>query len=80
MDCSLPDSSLHVTFQVRILEWVAISFARGIPDPGIECISPVSPALQAIFFFLPAEPYRNLNMMYKNLISFLTNVQKVIFY
>ena len=30
MDCSLPHSSVHGIFQVRILEWVAISFSRGI--------------------------------------------------
>ena len=30
MDCSLPGSSLHGIFQTRILEWVAISFSRGI--------------------------------------------------
>ena len=29
MDCSLPDSSICGIFQVRILEWVAISFSRG---------------------------------------------------
>ena len=28
MDCSLPDSSVHVIFQARVLEWVAISFSR----------------------------------------------------
>ena len=27
-------------FQVRILEWVAISYSGGLPDPGIECTSP----------------------------------------
>ena len=26
MDCSPPDSSVHVIFQARILEWVAISY------------------------------------------------------
>ena len=30
MDFSLPGSSVHGIFQVRILEWVAISFSRGI--------------------------------------------------
>ena len=30
MDCSLPGSSVHGIFQGRILEWVAISFSRGI--------------------------------------------------
>ena len=29
MDCSLPSSSVHGTFQERILEWVAIPFCRG---------------------------------------------------
>ena len=29
MDCSPPGSSVHGIFQVRVLEWVAISFSRG---------------------------------------------------
>ena len=29
MNCSLPGSSIHVIFQARILEWVAISFSGG---------------------------------------------------
>ena len=28
-DCSLPGSSIHGTFQARILEWVVIFFSRG---------------------------------------------------
>ena len=48
IDCSPPDSSVHGIFQARILECLAISFSRGLPDPGIE---PRSPALQAGFFF-----------------------------
>ena len=44
MDCSLPGSSLHGILQARVLEWVAISFSRDLPDPGIE---PGSPAFQA---------------------------------
>ena len=28
-DCGLPGSSIHGTFQARVLEWVAISFSRG---------------------------------------------------
>ena len=43
MDCSLPGSSVHGILQARILEWVAIPFSRGFPNPGIE---PGSPALQ----------------------------------
>ena len=44
MDCSPPGSSVHGILQARILEWVAISFSRCLPDPGIK---PRSPALQA---------------------------------
>jgi len=29
MDCSPPGSSIHGSFQARVLEWVAISFSRG---------------------------------------------------
>ena len=36
MDCSLPGSSVQGIFQARVLEWVAISFSRDLPDPGIE--------------------------------------------
>ena len=34
MDCSPPGSSVHGTFQARVLEWVAISFSRGSSRPG----------------------------------------------
>ena len=34
MDCRPPGYSVHGIFQARILEWVAISFSRGPPDPG----------------------------------------------
>ena len=30
MDCSQPDSSVHGILQASILEWVAISFSRGL--------------------------------------------------
>ena len=33
VDCSLPGSSVHGIFQVRILEWVAISFSRRNSQP-----------------------------------------------
>ena len=36
MGCSLPGSSVHGISQARILEWMAISFSRGFPDPGIK--------------------------------------------
>ena len=31
MDCSLPGSSVHGIFQVRILEWGAIALAIALP-------------------------------------------------
>ena len=29
MDCSLPGSSVHGSFQARVLEWDAIAFSKG---------------------------------------------------
>ena len=56
MDCSWPSSSVHEISQARILEWVAIPFSRGLPNPGIEL---GSPALQADS--LPSGPPGKLN-------------------
>ena len=47
VDCSSPSSSVHGILQARILEWVAISSSRDLPNPGIEPMSPASPLLQA---------------------------------
>ena len=51
-----PGSSAHGIFQARTLEWVAISFSKALPDPGIE---PEAPALAGGFFTveLPGKPY-----------------------
>ena len=43
-DCSPSGSSVHGIILARILEWVAISFAGDLPNPGIE---PKSPTLKA---------------------------------
>ena len=40
MDCSLSGFAVHGILQARIREWVAISFSRDLPDPGIESGSP----------------------------------------
>ena len=52
MDCSPPGSSVHGIFQARILEWewVAISFSKGFPDPGMELIFSEAPTLAGGFF------------------------------
>ena len=47
MDCSPPGSPVPGILQARILEWVAISSSRDLPDPEIE---PMSPALVDGFF------------------------------
>ena len=47
MDCIPPGFSVHGILQTRILEWVAMPSFRGSPNPGIELVSLVSPALGA---------------------------------
>ena len=42
--CGPMDYTVHGLLQARILEWVAIPFSRGSPNPGIK---PTSPTLQA---------------------------------
>ena len=51
MDGSPPGSSVHGIFQARILEWVTISYSRGLPDPEIE--SWVSCAGSQILYHCP---------------------------
>ena len=53
VDCSLPGSSVHGISQARILEWVAISYSRDLPDPGVKPKSPAVPALAGGFFTTP---------------------------
>ena len=40
IDCSLSGSSVHVIFQVRILEWVAFPSPGDLPNPETELRSP----------------------------------------
>ena len=44
---SPPGSCVHGILQARILEWVACSSSGDFPHPGIEDLSPISPAFQA---------------------------------
>ena len=44
MDYSLPGTSVHGILQARVLEWVAIHFARDLPNVWVE---PGSLVLQA---------------------------------
>jgi len=46
VDGSPPGSSDHGILQAGILEWVACPPPGDLPDPGIEPMSPATPALQ----------------------------------
>ena len=56
MDCSLPGSYVHGISQVRILEWVAISYSRGSPwskdQTHVSCLTNI--------FFTKAAPEKPL--------------------
>ena len=60
MDRTPLASSVHGIFQARILEQVAISTPGDLPEPGIETVSLVSPALADGFF--PTVPLGKLSM------------------
>ena len=72
LDHSLPGSSVHRISQVRILECVAISFSRDLPDSGIE---PMSPALQIDYLSLShlGNPIHNLHLYYYAFLFFFGN-------
>ena len=61
MDCSPRGFSVRGISQTRILEWVAISFSRGLPHPGIE---PEHPSLQADSLPTkpPGKPYISIDL------------------
>ena len=54
MNCSPPGFSVHGILQAGILEWVAISSSRDLPDPGIEPLALMSSALAGGFFMTSA--------------------------
>ena len=57
-DCSLPGSSVHGILQARVLEWVAVTSFRDLPNSVIEPASLTSPvwAGRLFFVFLPLAP------------------------
>ena len=50
IDCRPPGSSVHGIFQARILEQVAISSSRDLPDPEVKPLFPESSALAGEYF------------------------------
>ena len=61
MDCSPPSSSVHGILQTKILEWVAISYSRDLPNPGIEPESLVT--LSSTGGFLTTEPPTKIHLL-----------------
>ena len=56
-NCNLPGSSVHVIFQARILEWVAIPYSRGSSNPGIKPAS-LAPLVLAGRFLTPSPTWK----------------------
>ena len=54
VDCSPPGSSAKGILQARIIEWVTIPPSGDLPDPGIEPVFLLSPALAGEFFTISA--------------------------
>ena len=77
-DCSPPGSSVHGILQARILEWVAIFFSGGLPDPGIKPVSLKTPNYFASGFFTtepPGKPHLCLfcHLAYRVIITIFLN-------
>ena len=64
MNCSPAGSSVHRISQARTLEWLLFTSPGDLPDPGIEPMSFVSPALAGRFF----KTY-NLRFWYQEIIE-----------
>ena len=63
VDCSPPGSSVHGVSQARILEWGAMPPSGDLPNPGIEPVSIMSPALAG--GSLPQAPPRQPNRLFR---------------
>ena len=69
MDCSLPGSSVHGILQVRMLEWVAISFSRASSWPRDACIA-------GRLFTIWATREAQTQVVYNFLVAMLKNKKK----
>ena len=70
LDYSPPGSSVHRIIQARILEWVAVPPPGDLPDPGIEPVSLMFPAL-AVWFFTTSATWEALKY---NVYTLFTNL------
>ena len=87
MDCSLPGASFHGILQARILNGLPCPSPVDLPDPGIEPMSPVPPALPAdslllghqrsgILFSKICESGRRMRSLQKSAVNILDCRQK----
>ena len=75
MDGCPPSYPVHGILQVRILQWVALPSPGDLSDPGIEPVSPLSPALQSDS--LPTEPWGKPKLFIKEILK--KNVMTLMF-
>ena len=64
-DCSPPGSSSHGPLQERTLSGLPFPSPGDLPDPGMELVSPATPALAGAFFHHSA--MRETHMYFSNL-------------
>ena len=68
MDCSPVGSSIHGIFQLKILEWVAISFSKRSCNSGIEPLSLTSSALAGGIYHCATQEAQLLHSRCKSLL------------
>ena len=79
VDCSPLVSSVHGTFHIGILEWVAISFSRESSWPGIKPASPMSPALRVHSLSTEPPGKSKYNATYSYFVDTLYKVEEISF-
>ena len=74
MDCSLSGSSVHATFQAKVLEWGAIAFSA----PELQCgsILNCSKRKKAVMWFI--EKMYVLDKLFQSLVTKLSGVSSML--
>ena len=78
IDCGLAGSSVHGIVQARILEWVAISYSRDLPEQGIKPMIPRASCI-AGGLLTTAPPGKYLNSHRKNCLAWPTGAKGNLF-
>ena len=74
MDNSLPGSFVHRISQVRILQWVANSFSRGLSQPRDRTCMPRSSVLTEVFTTEPPGQPQDDSSSFQTLWGVMVNV------